>query len=209
MDRSCKWSKVSQLCVSSRLVWQDHIIFFWLISPSSFELWTRNASVNFAATVLTRKGKDYSDNKSYKLESRSVVRIAKSHSNDYSNDCRQNKHNRSQMTIPTTSSEVLGRFWESIRKYSILLVIFAGEREDSIPKSKNQLLWTNFARNGWHFFTLFKSFTMHYESFFAVLSNLLTGNRVRINSISTRGSKRIGIAFSRVFVKWPNTTNAD
>jgi hypothetical protein len=27
---------------------------------------------------------------------------------------------------------VLGRFWESIRKDSILLVIFAGEREDSI-----------------------------------------------------------------------------
>jgi hypothetical protein len=33
---------------------------------------------------------------------------------------------------------VLGRFLESIRKDSILLAIFAGEREDSIQKSKNR-----------------------------------------------------------------------
>jgi hypothetical protein len=33
---------------------------------------------------------------------------------------------------------VLGRFWESIRKDSIRLGIFAGEREDSIQKSKNR-----------------------------------------------------------------------
>jgi truncated hemoglobin YjbI len=33
---------------------------------------------------------------------------------------------------------VLGRFWESIRKDSILLAIFAGEQEDSIQKSKNR-----------------------------------------------------------------------
>jgi hypothetical protein len=35
-------------------------------------------------------------------KSRSVVRIAKSGSNDYSEDCPQNKQNRTQMTIPTT-----------------------------------------------------------------------------------------------------------
>jgi hypothetical protein len=33
---------------------------------------------------------------------------------------------------------VLGRFWESIGKDSILLAIFAREREDSIQKSKNR-----------------------------------------------------------------------
>jgi hypothetical protein len=32
----------------------------------------------------------------------------------------------------TQCGVVLGRFWESIRKDLIILVIFAGEREDSI-----------------------------------------------------------------------------
>jgi hypothetical protein len=35
-------------------------------------------------------------------KSRSIVRIAKLGSNDYSDDCRQNKQNQPQMTIPTT-----------------------------------------------------------------------------------------------------------
>jgi hypothetical protein len=34
-----------------------------------------------------REGNDYSDDKSWILESRSVVRIAKSAPNDYSDDC--------------------------------------------------------------------------------------------------------------------------
>jgi hypothetical protein len=58
---------------------------------------------------------------------------------------------------------VLGQFWESICKDSILLAIFAGEREGSIQKSKNRF-WIghdSFAKISkktalkpkiWHFF---------------------------------------------------------
>jgi hypothetical protein len=41
--------------------------------------------------------------------------------------------------------------------------------------------------------------------FFAVLANRWTGNRVRIDSSLSRGSKRIGLLFLRFFANRPNT----